>query len=63
MTYLKQYHDEDIDLNHIYHYMDKLYDSQKKLAQQIRVEHIRKILGCNIGLMLYDVSTLYFKTP
>lgn len=45
-----------IDLNHIYRYMDKLYNSQKEQVQQISVEHTRKILGGNIGLMFYDVS-------
>ena len=62
VAYLKSYYDEDVDLNHIYRYMDKLYNSQKELVQQISVEHTRKILGGNIGLMFYDVSTLYFET-
>ncbi len=62
VTYLKSYYDEDVDLNRIYRYMDKLYNSQRELVQQISVEHTRKILGGNIGLMFYDVSTLYFET-
>ena len=62
VAYLKSYYDEDVDLNHIYRYMDKLYNKQKELVQQISVEHTRKILGGNIGLMFYDVSTLYFET-
>ena len=62
VSYLKSYYDEDIDLNHIYRYMDKLYNTQKELVQQISVEHTRKILGGSIGLMFYDVSTLYFET-
>ncbi len=60
--YLKSYYDEDVDLNRVYRYMDKLYNSQQELVQQISVEHTRKILGGNIGLMFYDVSTLYFET-
>ena len=62
MDYLKSYYDEDIDLNHIYRYMDKLYNTQMELAQQISVEHTRKIFGGKIGLMFYDVTTLYFET-
>lgn len=31
--YLKSYYDEDIDLNHIYRYMDKLYNTQRELIQ------------------------------
>jgi transposase len=60
--YLKSYYDEDIDLNAIYRYMDKLYNNQQELIQQISVEHTRKILGGKIGLMFYDVTTLYFES-
>lgn len=62
VDYLKSYYDEDIDLNHIYRYMDKLYNTQMELAQQISVEHTKKIFGGKIGLMFYDVTTLYFET-
>ena len=62
VAYLKSYYDEDADLNHIYRYMDKLYNTQKDLVQQISVEHTRKILGGKVGLMFYDVTTLYFET-
>ena len=60
--YLKSHYDEDVDLNHIYRYMDKLYNTQMELAQQISVAHTRRILGGKLGLMFYDVTTLYFET-
>ena len=62
VDYLKSYYDEDVDLNYIYRYMDKLYNTQMELAQQISVEHTRKLFGGKIGLMFYDVTTLYFET-
>ena len=62
VEYLKSYYDEDVDLNHIYRYMDRLYKTQQELVQNISVAHTRKILGGRIGLMFYDVSTLYFET-
>ena len=62
VEYLKSYYEEDVDLNHIYRYMDKLYNTQMEFAQQISVEHTRKIFGGKIGLMFYDVTTLYFET-
>lgn len=62
VDYLKSYYDEDVDLNHIYRYMDKLYKNQMELAQQISVEHTRNIFGGKLGLMFYDVTTLYFET-
>ena len=45
VDYLKSYYDENVDLNHIYRYMDKLYNTQMELAQQISVEHTRKLFG------------------
>ena len=62
VDYLRSYYDEDVDLNHIYRYMDKLYRTQMELAQQISVEYTRRIFGGKIGLMFYDVTTLYFET-
>lgn len=62
VDYLKSYYDEDVNLNHIYRYMDKLYNTQMELVQKISVEHTRKLFGGKIGLMFYDVTTLYFET-
>ena len=62
VDYLKSYFDDDVNLFEIYRYMDKLYDSQKDEVQRISVEHTRKILGGNVGLMFYDVTTLYFES-
>jgi transposase len=62
VDYLKSYFDEDILLYKIYRYMDKLNDTQKDIIQKISVEHTRKVLGGWIGLVFYDVTTLYFET-
>ena len=62
VDYLKRYFDEDFNLNKIYRYMDTLYDTQRELIQQISVEHTRKLLGGKIGIVFYDVTTLYFET-
>jgi len=62
VDYLKSYYDEDVNLSKIYRYMDKLHKTQQELVQQISVEHTRKILGGNIGLVFYDVTTLYFES-
>jgi transposase len=62
VDYLKSYFDEDLQLYKIYRYLDKLYNTQQEQIQQISVEHTRKILGGKIGLMFYDVTTLYFES-
>jgi len=62
VDYLKSYFDEDVELHKIYRYLDKLSDTQKDKIQQISVEHTRKVLGGKIGVVFYDVTTLYFET-
>jgi hypothetical protein len=62
VDYLKAYFDEDVELHKIYRYLDKLSDTQRDKIQQISVEHTRKVLGGNIGVVFYDVTTLYFET-
>ncbi len=62
VDYLKSHFDEDLQLHKIYRYLDKLHDTQQEKIQQISIEHTRKILGGKIGLMFYDVTTLYFES-
>jgi transposase len=62
VDYLKSYFDEDLELHKIYRYLDKLYNKQQEQIQQISVEHTKRILGGTIGLLFYDVTTLYFET-
>ena len=62
VEYLKSHFDEDAQLHRIYRYLDKLYNTQQEKIHQISVDHTRKILGGKIGLLFYDVTTLYFET-
>ena len=62
VDYLKSYYDEDVDLNRIYRFMDKLHSTQQELAQSISVEHTRSLFGGRLGLVFYDVTTLYFES-
>ncbi|GHV54634.1 transposase [Bacteroidia bacterium] len=62
VDYLKSHFDEDVELHKIYRYLDKSHDTQKNTVQQISVEHTRRLLGGKIGLVFYDVTTLYFET-
>jgi transposase len=61
VEYLKSHFDEDVQLHRIYRYLDKLYNTEQEKVQQISVEHTRKILEGKIGLLFYDVTTLYFE--
>lgn len=61
VEYLKNHFDDDVSLSKIYRYLDKLSDSQHRIVQDISVEHTRNILGGHIGVLFYDVTTLYFE--
>ncbi|GAB6008031.1 IS1634 family transposase [Dysgonomonas reticulitermitis] len=62
VDYLKSYFDEDVELHKIYRYLDRLHNTQQEKVQQLSVEHTRKLLGGKIGLVFYDVTTLYFES-
>lgn len=62
VEYLKNHYDEDLDLSKIYRYLDKLNDTHKDTVQEISVRHTMEILGGHIGVVFYDVTTLYFET-
>ena len=61
VEYLKNHFDEDVDLSKIYRYLDKLSDHQHEVVQDISVRHTVKLFGGNIGVLFYDVTTLYFE--
>jgi transposase len=59
--YLEKYHDLEYPVQQIYRYMDKLHSTQKELVQQISYEHTKHILGGQVTIVFYDVTTLYFE--
>ena len=61
VEYLKNHFDEDVSLSKIYRYLDKLSDSQHEIVQDISVLHTKRILDGHIGVLFYDVTTLYFE--
>ena len=59
--YLQRYQQINWDENKVYRYLDKLYNMQKELVQQISYEHTVKILGSQPQIIFYDVTTIYFE--
>jgi transposase len=59
--YLQTYHGLEFQVHDLYRYMDKLYTNYKEIVQQISFEHTKQILGGNIHIVFYDVTTLYFE--
>jgi hypothetical protein len=62
VDYLKSYFDEDVELHKIYRYLDRLHNTLQDKIQHISVTHTKKILGGKIGIVFYDVTTLYFES-
>ena len=62
VDYLRRHFKEDVSLQKIYRYLDNLYNTQQELVQAISVEHTRELFGGNLGILFYDVTTLYFET-
>lgn len=59
--YFEKYHDLNYPVQQIYRYMDKLHSTQKELVQQVSFKHTKHILGGQITIVFYDVTTLYFE--
>jgi len=59
--YLKKYHSIEIDEDAVYRYLDKLYNTQKEIVQEISYQHTLNVLDNRISVVFYDVTTLYFE--
>jgi len=59
--YLYRYEQKEWSEDAIYRYMDKLHSTQKELVQQISYAHSLKVLGGQVNVVFYDVTTLYFE--
>lgn len=60
--YLYRFAQKSYSEDDIYRYMDKIYNTQKELVQQISYEHTISILSQSIQVVFYDVTTIYFET-
>lgn len=61
IEYLYRYKQISWDEDQVYRYLDKLYNTQKEIVQQISFEHTCKILNQDISVVFYDVTTIYFE--
>ena len=59
--YLSKYQNVEIDVQSVYRYLDKLYQTQKETVQQISYQHTLQVLNHEISMVFYDVTTLYFE--
>lgn len=62
VDYLRRYTGQIVDINRLYRYMDTLDENIRQSIQEISVKHTKEILGGRIGIVFYDVTTLYFES-
>ena len=62
IDYLHRYHGLSFKVDTIYRFMDKLHKKLKTKVAQISFDYTYKVLGGKIGVVFYDMTTVYFET-
>jgi transposase len=61
IEYLYRYQGVSLGLDTVYRFLDKLNKKLKEKVEQIAFEHTKRVLGNNISVVFYDMTTLYFE--
>lgn len=59
--YLYRYQGINVSSDTIYRFLDKLNYQLKEQIEKIAFQHTKRILGGDIGVVFYDMTTLYFE--
>lgn len=62
IDYLERYQGVALQKDEIYRFLDKLNDRYKETVEHISFAYTRKVLGGNINVVFYDMTTLYFES-
>jgi transposase len=62
VDYFKQHLNTDVSVYSVYRFLDELSSNIKPSIEQITFEYTRKILDGKIGVVFYDMTTLYFES-
>ena len=61
VEYLHRYQGVNLEISAVYRHMDKLNSKLKGKVEQIAYAHTRRVLGGDICIVFYDMTTLYFE--
>ena len=61
VEYLYRYQGIQLEINSVYRFLDKLNNKLKGQIEQIVFNHTKKVSGGDIGIVFYDMTTLYFE--
>ena len=62
IDYIYRYQGVTIGLDQVYRFLDKLNDKLKEQVEQISYQHTLRTLEGEIGIVFYDMTTLYFES-
>lgn len=62
VKYFKQHLNLEVSVYSVYRFMDELESKMKQMIEDITFEHTKKILQGKIGVVFYDMTTLYFES-
>jgi transposase len=62
IDYFRQHLNTDISVYTIYRFLDELNSKLKPDIEQVTFEHTKKLLKGTIGVVFYDMTTLYFES-
>ncbi len=60
--YLQENNRVEISVDRIYYFMDRLHSRYKNVVEDISFNYTKKILGGEIGIVFYDLTTIYFES-
>ena len=61
VDYLYRYQGVKISISSVYRFLDKLNERLKNQVEQISFKHTQKILGGQVSVVFYDMTTIYFE--
>ena len=61
VDYFRQHLNMEVSVYSIYRYLDELNSKLKPHIEQLTFEHTSKLMGGKIGVVFYDMTTLYFE--
>jgi transposase len=60
--YLRENNREEISADNIYYFLDKLNSKYQHQVEDISFSHTQKLLNGRIGVVFYDMTTIYFES-
>ena len=61
VEYIYRYQGIHLSIDKVYRFLDKLNNKLKEKVEQIAFAHTLRVLGGNISVVFYDMTTLYFE--